>query len=90
MALRVKVQPTYNQSSVIRLSEDPNLIKTVLDHIGIFESVSMTADHDPDHSQVVTPTKRLSTDLDVDLLESPLYNSTQLSSSKVAKTIKTK
>ncbi|CAL0335323.1 unnamed protein product [Lupinus luteus] len=49
----------------------------------------MTADHDSDHSQVVTPAKRLSADLDVDLLESPLCNSTQLSSSKVAKTIKT-
>ncbi|KAF1874358.1 hypothetical protein Lal_00008563 [Lupinus albus] len=27
MVLRVKVQPSYNQSCVIRLSEDPNLIK---------------------------------------------------------------
>ncbi|CAL0305323.1 unnamed protein product [Lupinus luteus] len=39
MALRVKVQPSYNQSSVIRLSEDPNLIKKVLDQIGMFEVV---------------------------------------------------
>ncbi|KAF1860020.1 hypothetical protein Lal_00027870, partial [Lupinus albus] len=37
MALRVKVQPSYNQSSVIRLSEDPNLIKTILDQIVIFQ-----------------------------------------------------
>ncbi|CAL0315151.1 unnamed protein product [Lupinus luteus] len=39
MALRIKVQPSYNQSSVIRLSEDPNLIKKVLDQIGMFELV---------------------------------------------------
>ncbi|KAE9601064.1 putative nucleic acid-binding protein [Lupinus albus] len=37
MVLRVKVQPSYNQSSVIRLSEDVNLIKKVLDQIGVFE-----------------------------------------------------
>ncbi|KAF1862375.1 hypothetical protein Lal_00026906 [Lupinus albus] len=37
MVLRVKVQPSYNQSSVVRLSEDPNLIKKVLDQIGVFE-----------------------------------------------------
>ncbi|KAF1874158.1 hypothetical protein Lal_00041604 [Lupinus albus] len=87
MALRVKVQPSYNQSSVIRLSEDPNLIKNILDQIVIFQSVSITADHDPDLLQVLTPAKRLSADIDVDLIQSPLYNSTQLSSSKVAKHI---
>ncbi|KAF1889299.1 hypothetical protein Lal_00024622, partial [Lupinus albus] len=37
MALRVKVQPSYNQSSVIRHFEDPNLIKTILDQIVIFQ-----------------------------------------------------
>ncbi|KAF1885863.1 hypothetical protein Lal_00042737 [Lupinus albus] len=37
MVLRVKVQPFYNQSSVIRLSKDVNLIKKVLDQIGVFE-----------------------------------------------------
>ncbi|KAF1865548.1 hypothetical protein Lal_00004924 [Lupinus albus] len=37
MVLRVKVKPSYNQSSVIRLSEDPNLIKKVLSHIGVFD-----------------------------------------------------
>ncbi|KAE9603804.1 putative nucleic acid-binding protein [Lupinus albus] len=87
MALRVKVQPSYNQSSVIRLSEDPNLIKNILDQIVIFQSVYITADHDPDLLQVLTPAKRLSADIDVDLIQSPLYNSTQLSSSKVAKHI---
>ncbi|KAF1865958.1 hypothetical protein Lal_00041655, partial [Lupinus albus] len=40
MVLRVKVQPSYNQSSVIRLSEDPNLIKKVLDQIGVFEATT--------------------------------------------------
>ncbi|KAF1862320.1 hypothetical protein Lal_00026848 [Lupinus albus] len=87
IAIRVKVQASYNQSSAIRLSEDPNLIKTILDTIGI--SISITADHDPDHIQVVTPAKRLSPDFDIDLLQSPIQNSTQLSSSKVAKHIKT-
>ncbi|KAE9622002.1 hypothetical protein Lalb_Chr01g0020721 [Lupinus albus] len=51
------------------------------------KSVSITADHDPDLLQVLTPAKRLSADIDVDLIQSPLYNSTQLSSSKVAKHI---
>ncbi|KAF1854705.1 hypothetical protein Lal_00040130 [Lupinus albus] len=45
MALRVKVQPSYNQSSVIRLSEDPNLIKTILDQIVIFQLDSVSASH---------------------------------------------
>ncbi|XP_019455180.1 PREDICTED: uncharacterized protein LOC109356309 [Lupinus angustifolius] len=113
VALRVKVQPSYNQSSVIRLSENPSLIKSISGQFGILEvhtvsnydeqkgkcpvndiseheySVSITADHDPDNLQVVTPAKRMSADLDLDLLQSPFYKSTQLSSSKVAKHIKT-
>ncbi|KAE9586369.1 hypothetical protein Lalb_Chr24g0401171 [Lupinus albus] len=90
MVLRVKVQPSDNQSSVIRLSEDPNLIKKVFGQIGVFESVSMTADHDPEQFQVVTPGKRLSVEIDLDLLESPVYNFTHLSSSKITKHMKTK
>ncbi|KAF1864331.1 hypothetical protein Lal_00021987 [Lupinus albus] len=86
MTLRVKVQPSYKQSFVIRHSEDPNMIKTILDTMYI----SITADHDPDPIQVVTPAKRLSPDFDIDLLQSPIQNFTQLSSSKVAKHIKTK
>ncbi|KAF1872448.1 hypothetical protein Lal_00016746 [Lupinus albus] len=97
MALRVKVQPSYNQSFMIRLYEDPNLIKTILDTIGILEvcynnplqPISITADHDPYHIQVVSPAKRLSSDFDINLLQSPIQNFTQLSSSKVAKHIKT-
>ncbi|KAF1881945.1 hypothetical protein Lal_00038589 [Lupinus albus] len=88
MVLRVKVQPSYNQSSMIRLSEDPNLIKKVRDQIGVFESVSITTDHDQEQFQVVTPAKRLSTEFDLDLLQSPVYNSTQLSSSKMTKHMK--
>ncbi|KAF1892796.1 hypothetical protein Lal_00035440, partial [Lupinus albus] len=42
--LRVKVQSSYNESSVIRLYEDPNLIK---------KSVSMTADHDPEQRFII-------------------------------------
>ncbi|KAF1865914.1 hypothetical protein Lal_00033375 [Lupinus albus] len=91
LVLHVKVQSSYNQSFVIRLYEDPKLIKKVLDQIGVFEpttsadfkvksvcsgflalesSVSMTADHDPEQFQVVTPAKRLSAEFDLDLLES--------------------
>ncbi|KAE9619797.1 hypothetical protein Lalb_Chr02g0157081 [Lupinus albus] len=57
------------------------------DSFQLDSSVSITADHDPDLLQVLTPAKRLSADIDVDLIQSPLYNSTQLSSSKVAKHI---
>ncbi|KAF1893477.1 hypothetical protein Lal_00001956 [Lupinus albus] len=94
MVLRVKVQSSYNQSSVIKLSEDSNLIKKVLDQIGVFElkfdmSVSMTADHDPEQFQVVTPATRLSAEFDLDLLQSLVYNFTQLSSSKMTKHMKT-
>ncbi|KAF1881892.1 hypothetical protein Lal_00038534 [Lupinus albus] len=42
------------------LFEDANLIKKVLDQIGVFDSVSVIADHDPEQFQVVTPAKRLS------------------------------
>ncbi|XP_019427485.1 PREDICTED: uncharacterized protein LOC109335768 [Lupinus angustifolius] len=35
MTLRVKVQPLYHQSSVIRISEDQDLIKFVLDQIPV-------------------------------------------------------
>ncbi|KAF1860397.1 hypothetical protein Lal_00037737 [Lupinus albus] len=52
------------------------------------KSVSITADHDPDNLQVLTPAKRMSVNLDLDLPESPLYKTTQLSSTKVAKHIK--
>ncbi|KAF1874419.1 hypothetical protein Lal_00029846 [Lupinus albus] len=89
MALRVKVQLSYNQLFVIRLSEDPNVIKTILDTIGIVESIYIIVDHYPDYIQVITPTKRLSLDFDIDLLQSSVQNFTQLSSSKVAKHIKT-
>ncbi|CAL0303463.1 unnamed protein product [Lupinus luteus] len=110
MALRVKVQPSYHQSSVIRISEDQDLIKYVMDQIlinghatsdnvkgnsnvndslQIETSLSVTANHDPDRLQVVTPAKRLSLDLDLDMLQIPGYYSTQLSSSKVTKYIKT-
>ncbi|KAF1884561.1 hypothetical protein Lal_00028440, partial [Lupinus albus] len=84
MVLRVKVQPSYNQLYVIRLSEDPNLIKKMKNNM----SVSMTSDHDPEQSQVVTPAKRLSAEFDLDLLQSPVYNSTQLLSSKMTKHMK--
>ncbi|KAF1887718.1 hypothetical protein Lal_00023725 [Lupinus albus] len=52
------------------------------------KSVSINVGHDPDNLQVLTPSKRLSTDLDLDVLESPLYKTTQLSSSKMTKHIK--
>ncbi|KAF1885780.1 hypothetical protein Lal_00008520 [Lupinus albus] len=91
MALRIKVQPSYNQSSVIRLSENPTLINSIAGQFGLLElhtgstskelkgkchvndifqhefSVSITADHDPDNLQVLTPAKRMLADLDLDL-----------------------
>ncbi|KAE9604527.1 putative nucleic acid-binding protein [Lupinus albus] len=112
MTLRVKVQPSYNQCFVIRLSENPTLINSIDGQFGLLElhtgstseelkgkchvndifqyeySVSITTDHDLDSLQVLTPAKRMSTDLGLDLPESPLYKATQLSSSKVAKHIK--
>ncbi|KAF1876975.1 hypothetical protein Lal_00012449, partial [Lupinus albus] len=39
MVLRVKVQPSYNQCSVIRLSEDPNLIKKIVDQLGVLQVI---------------------------------------------------
>ncbi|KAF1870917.1 hypothetical protein Lal_00030229 [Lupinus albus] len=110
MTLRVKVQPSYNQCSVIILSENPVLIKSIVDQFGILEvilsddvkrkhdvndiieyecSFSIIADHGPNNLQVVTPVKRTTDDLNLDILQSPIYKSTQLSSSKVAKQIKT-
>ncbi|KAL6508619.1 hypothetical protein OROGR_023330 [Orobanche gracilis] len=40
LALRVKVQPSYKQSSVINLSEDPNLIQVILDQLLIVEDTT--------------------------------------------------
>ncbi|OIW15609.1 hypothetical protein TanjilG_08185 [Lupinus angustifolius] len=37
MTFRVKVQPSYHQSSVIRLSESPILIKAIADQFGALE-----------------------------------------------------
>ncbi|KAF1872265.1 hypothetical protein Lal_00028172 [Lupinus albus] len=112
MIVRVKVQPSYSQCFVIRLSENPTLINSIDGQFGLLElhtgstseelkgkchvndifqyesSVFITADHDPDNLQVLTPAKRMSTDLGLDLLESPLYKTTKLSFSKVTKRIK--
>ncbi|KAF1860446.1 hypothetical protein Lal_00037791 [Lupinus albus] len=37
MTLRVKVQPSYNQSSMIRLSENPTLINSIAGQFGLLE-----------------------------------------------------
>ncbi|KAE9614344.1 hypothetical protein Lalb_Chr05g0226921 [Lupinus albus] len=49
----------------------------------------MTTDHVQEKFQVVTPAKKLSAKFDLDLIQSPVCNSTQLSSSKMTKHMKT-
>ncbi|KAF1872153.1 hypothetical protein Lal_00033807 [Lupinus albus] len=53
-------------------------------------AVSFTAEHDPDHLEVITSAKRMWGELDLDLAQSPLQSSSEISSSNVAKHMKTK
>ncbi|KAE9602130.1 putative nucleic acid-binding protein [Lupinus albus] len=53
-------------------------------------AVSFTAEHDPDHLEVITSSKRMWGELDLDLAQSPLQSSSGISSSNVAKHMKTK
>ncbi|KAF1897383.1 hypothetical protein Lal_00035087 [Lupinus albus] len=55
-----------------------------------FIAVSFTAEHDPDHLEVITSSKRMWGELDLDLAQSPLQSSSEISSSNVAKHMKTK
>ncbi|KAF1863760.1 hypothetical protein Lal_00030861 [Lupinus albus] len=55
-----------------------------------FIAVSFTAEHDPDHLEVITSSKRMWGELDLDLAQSPLQSSSGISSSNVAKHMKTK
>ncbi|KAF1874082.1 hypothetical protein Lal_00033042 [Lupinus albus] len=54
------------------------------------QAVSFTAEHDPDHLEVITSSKRMWGELDLDLAQSPLQSSSGISSSNVAKHMKTK
>ncbi|KAF1859984.1 hypothetical protein Lal_00027832 [Lupinus albus] len=54
------------------------------------QAVSFTAEHDPDHLEVITSAKRMWGELDLDLAQSPLQSSSEFSCSNVAKHMKTK
>ncbi|KAG5016665.1 hypothetical protein JHK85_022801 [Glycine max] len=68
LAFRVKVQPTFRNSVVLKYSNESDLINVVLDMIPDSEvvfcqqSVSITGDHDPLLKIPLTPIKRVSSD----------------------------
>ncbi|KAG5040192.1 hypothetical protein JHK82_012313 [Glycine max] len=63
LAFKVKVQPRFRNSVVLKYSNELDLINVVLDMIPDSEqSVSVTGDHDPLLRIPLTPTKRVSSD----------------------------
>ncbi|KAL2984830.1 hypothetical protein AAZX31_12G112800 [Glycine max] len=63
LAFKVKVQPRFRNSVVLKYSDELELINVVLDMIPDSEqSVSVTGDHDPLLRIPLTPTKRVSSD----------------------------
>ncbi|KAG4931081.1 hypothetical protein JHK86_048042 [Glycine max] len=63
LAFKVKVQPRFRNSVVLKYSDESELINVVLDMIPDSEqSVSVTEDHDPLLRIPLTPTTRVSSD----------------------------
>ncbi|KAG5110863.1 hypothetical protein JHK82_040086 [Glycine max] len=63
LAFKVKVQPRFRNSVVLKYSDESELINVVLDMIPDSEQyVSVTGDHDPLLRIPLTPTKRVSSD----------------------------
>ncbi|KAH1088095.1 hypothetical protein GLYMA_07G223800v4 [Glycine max] len=60
LAFKVKVQPRFRNSVVLKYSDESDLINVVLDMLS--QSVSVTGDHDPLLRIPLTPTKRVSHD----------------------------
>ncbi|KAG5022968.1 hypothetical protein JHK82_018867 [Glycine max] len=59
LAFKIKVQPKFRNSTVLKCSTDSSLINAVMDMLADAEqSMSVTADHDPLFRLPLTPTKR--------------------------------
>ncbi|CAH9139044.1 unnamed protein product [Cuscuta epithymum] len=88
LAFRIKMQPAYSAASVQKVSEDEAVVQSILGKIDMDEqSLSATADHDPESSSAsVTPCKR-SSHMQSDDSQSP-DEATQLSATKIQKRIK--
>ncbi|RZB98776.1 hypothetical protein D0Y65_021586, partial [Glycine soja] len=59
LAFKIKVQPKFRNSAVLKCSADSSLINAVMDMLAnAKQSMSVTADHDPLLGLPLTPTKR--------------------------------
>lgn len=110
MAFRVKVHPKFNNCSVLRMSADAKLVKSIIKQFpcepdmstsdkdapavnlaavsDTQQSLSRTAEHDPDVSISVTPAKRQTIEMESADVLTPDTSSVQKSSTKMCKHIK--
>ncbi|KRH63513.1 hypothetical protein GLYMA_04G181700v4 [Glycine max] len=86
LAFKIKVQPKFRNSAVLKCSADSSLINVVMDMLADAEqSLSVTADHDPLLGLPLTPTKRKTfQDCDDEAGTSQISHA-QLSSNKLKK-----
>ncbi|XP_058732718.1 uncharacterized protein LOC131604284 [Vicia villosa] len=89
MAFRAKVQPTFGQTSVWKLSYDEEFVKEIeKDYITDEESLSAYGENDPDKVVTNTPPKGSPVNLDAVESEFQAYGTTQLSGTKPTKKVK--
>ncbi|KAH1262442.1 hypothetical protein GmHk_02G005065 [Glycine max] len=86
LAFKIKVQPKFRNSVVLKCSTDSSLINVVMDIlVDVEQSMSVTADHDPLLGLPLTPTKRQTFQDCDDEAESSQILPAQLSSNKLKK-----
>ncbi|KAG4924965.1 hypothetical protein JHK87_050505 [Glycine soja] len=60
LAFKIKVQPKYRNSSVKKISDDPELMQPIMDLLpDVEQSLSATSDHNPKVTMAATLTKKV-------------------------------
>ncbi|KAG4982413.1 hypothetical protein JHK87_027162 [Glycine soja] len=86
LAFKIKVQPKFRNSAVLKCSADSSLINAVMDMLADAEqSLSVTADHDPLLGLPLTPTKQQAFQDCDDEAGTSQISPAQLSSNKLKK-----
>ncbi|RZB86232.1 hypothetical protein D0Y65_026340 [Glycine soja] len=86
LAFKIKVQPKFRNSVVLKCSADSSLINAVMDMLADAEqSLSVTADHDPLLGLPLTPTKQQAFQDCDDEAGTSQISPAQLSSNKLKK-----
>ncbi|KAL5100059.1 hypothetical protein RYX36_004386 [Vicia faba] len=89
MAFRVKVQPTFGQSSMWKLSCNEEFVKKVQnDFIPNVQSLSAFGENDPDTNCGNTPAKDIFIGNNVEDIDCEVYGATQFSDTKPSKKVK--